>query len=102
MTSIQNDNPDETVQPLPEDNEPPFSPPTSPVDDASDQTFDRKVEDGELDVTHPATDSKSDLHEQYDAGLSAAAEASEPNAGNDVVDYDPDKDLRKSEEETNG
>ena len=98
MTSIQHNNPDETIDPLAEDNDPPFSMPTAPAGDPDDHT-DSKPEENQLDPTHPATDSESDLdlHEQYDEGLSEAAEASEPSAGNDVVkDYDPDNDDQRN------
>ena len=85
----QNDN---QQTPLPEDNDTPFSPPTSPVDDTSDDLA-VKQEQQALDPTHQALDSATniDSHQAYDEGLGAAAEASEPNAGNTVVDYDPDK-----------
>lgn len=69
------------IQPLPEDNDPPAAP----------------ADQGQLNPQHQATDSAGDLdsHEVYDAGLASAAEASEPNADNAVVDYNPDNDQRK-------
>jgi len=87
MSSLQHNDPDETIKPLTEDNDPPFSEPDAAGTDAGRR----------LDPTHPATDSASDVdsHEQYDAGEAAAAEA-EPAAGNDsgVAGYDPDRDER--------
>lgn len=96
MTSPSQDDSSSTIQPLPEDNDTPFSPPDSPVNDTTDQTVGREVENTKLDSTHQATDSATNIdpHEEYDEGLSGAAEAGEPNAGNTVVDYDPDKDQR--------
>lgn len=80
---------DSQVKPLPEDNDTPFSPPTDPVNDLS-ADIDVRTQQGKLDPTHPATDSTSDMASQevYDAGVSAAADASEPNAGNTVVGYE--------------
>jgi hypothetical protein len=84
------------IEPLAEDKAMPFSPPTSPVEDA---TVDPAVQQdsSQLDPTHQATDNASDIDSQqlYDEGLAGAAEASEPNAGNTVVSYDPDADQRK-------
>ena len=96
MTSPSQNDSSSTIPPLPEDNDTPFSPPDSPSNDTTDQAVDREVENTKLDSTHQATDSATniDSHEEYDEGLSGAAEASEPNAGNTVVDYNPDKDER--------
>jgi hypothetical protein len=88
------------MQPLAEDNDPPFSEPTDPIDDLSSDR-DVRQQSGRLDSTHQATDSSTDIDSQqlYDEGLAGAAEASEPNAGNTVVGYDPDHDKRKQHEE---
>lgn len=86
------------VEPLSEDNSTPFSAPTDPVDDPA-ADLDRREQADRLDPTHQATDSATNLDSQqlYDEGLSGAAEASEPNAGNAVVDYDPEHDQRKQD-----
>ena len=84
------------VDPLPQDNDTPFSPPTDPVDDMTTDV-DRRTQAGQIDSTHQATDTNVDSHESYDEGLAGAAEAEEPNAGNAVVDYDPEKDQRHNE-----
>jgi len=99
MTSIQHLDPDEDIQPLSEDNDPPFSLPDSPSDDANDDTFDRQTSGGQLDPTHPVTeaDGNADDHEAYDEGLSGAFEAEEPK-DSAVVDYNPDQDQRKQED----
>ncbi len=90
MTDIptnNSNNPDGVVEPLPEDSAPPFSQPDPSVDSIDAQ---------QLDSTHPATDSASDLdlHEQYDAGTAAAAEAAEPDSTNNVTSYEPSRDER--------
>ena len=84
------------IVPLEEDNDTPFSPPTDPVSDAS-APLAYRTESGRLDPTHQATDNASDIdtHQLYDEGLAGAAEASEPNAGNAVIGYDPESDQRK-------
>lgn len=84
------------INPLPEDNAAPF---TAASDGVNDPTadIDARTQDGGLDPTHQATDNATDIdsHQLYDEGLAGAAEASEPNAGNAVVDYDPEKDERR-------
>ena len=47
-----------------------------------------------LSDSHPSTDTGIDSEENYDEGLSGAAEASEPNAGNTVTGYNPEQDHR--------
>lgn len=86
------------VQPLPQDNAMPFSPPTDPVTDATSDVSAR-TQDGQLDPTHQTTDNATDIDSQqlYDEGLAGAAEASEPNAGNAVVDYNPERDERNNQ-----
>ena len=99
MNDTSNDNQDDSlgssIEPLAEDNDTPFSAPTSPVDDVSSD-IDVREESGQLDPTHQATDNATNIDSQqlYDEGLAGAAEASEPNAGNTVVDYDPEQDQR--------
>ena len=85
------------VEPLPQDNAPPFSPPGDPVDDAAAQA-DQRTQSGQIDDTHQATDTNVDSHQTYDEGLAGAAEAQEPNAGNAVVGYDPEHDQRTDSE----
>jgi hypothetical protein len=84
------------IAPLDEDNDTPFSDPDDPVTDPT-LDVDVKTEQGRLDPTHQATDNATDIDSQqrYDEGLAGAAEASEPNAGNTVTGYDPEKDQRK-------
>lgn len=41
----------------------------------------------DLEPTHPALDSNIDYEEEYQEGRAGAAEAEEPNIGNDVVEY---------------
>lgn len=84
-----------TIKPLEEDNTTPFSTPTDPVDDASDD-IDRRTESNNLEPTHQQTDTNVDPHEVYDEGLSGGAEAEEPNKGNAVVDYNPEDDERNN------
>ncbi|CAN5165927.1 hypothetical protein BH09PAT3_BH09PAT3_1740 [soil metagenome] len=86
------------IEPLAEDNAAPFSPPSSPIDDATADPAVRQ-DSGKLDPTHQATDNATDIDSQqlYDEGLAGAAEASEPNAGNTVVGYDPANDKRNNQ-----
>lgn len=71
-------NDQERLEQLPEDHDTPFRP----------------AEQGELDDTHPVTDTEVEPGEEYEEGVSGAAEASEPKADNAVVGYDPAKDQR--------
>jgi hypothetical protein len=86
------------IQPLTEDHETPFSPPTDPIIDPA-VDLDIRTQQGKLDPTHPVTDAATNLDpaQLLDEALSGASEASEPNAGNAVVGYDPSKDQRKGE-----
>ena len=97
LNSGQNQEGESLIKPLPEDHDTPFSPPTDPIQDAS-ADLDNRIVQGQLDSTHQALDPASDIddHQIYDEGLAGAAEASEPNAGNAVVGYDPDKDQRRN------
>jgi hypothetical protein len=67
-----------------------------PDDNPMSEPDDIPSADRGLDDTHPATDSNLQPEEDYDEGLSGAAEANEPNQGNDVVSYDPDHDQHKA------
>ena len=78
----------------PQDSDTPFSPPVDPIEDANSELDIREVE-GQLNPEHPGTDTNVDSQEAYDEGISGAAEAEEPNAGDNVVNYDPTKDQRK-------
>jgi len=83
------------VRPLGEDNDTPFSPPIDPIGDPA-QDVDGRINNNQLEPTHQVTDSNIDSQEAYDEGLSGAAEATEPNADNGVVGYNPDADQRKT------
>jgi hypothetical protein len=79
-------NDEERIEELPEDNQTPFSP-AAPSRDVDLEADDRSQMDQQLDSTHPVTDTNIEREELYDEGLAGAAEASEPNAGNTVVNY---------------
>lgn len=80
------------VDPQAQDSDTPFSPPVDPISDMATEDISVRTQQGQLDSTHQATDTNIDSHETYDEGLSGAAEAEEPNAGDAVVNYDPEKD----------
>jgi hypothetical protein len=81
---------EERQEQLPEDNQTPFTPADPSRDEAAEPDAVRQQEN-QLDDTHPATDSGTDIDadELYDEGISGAAEASEPNAGDAVVNFTP-------------
>ena len=83
---------------LEEDNDTPFSPPSDSIADPNADIDARKLA-GYIDPLHQATDNATDIdsHQLYDEGLAGAAEASEPNAGNAVIGYDPESDSRRTE-----
>jgi hypothetical protein len=83
-----------TIQPLAEDTDTPLSPSTDPVDGANDNV-DVSTQVNPLESTHQVTDGASDLDSTklYDEGPSGAAEASESNAGNTVIGYNPRHDV---------
>lgn len=83
------------VNPLPQDNATPFSAPDDPIDDTATEDLEVRTQQGQLNPAHQVTDTNVDSQEVYDEGLSGAAEAEEPNAGDSVVNYDPDKDQRR-------
>lgn len=87
------------IKPLPEDHATPFSPPTDPIEDASEE-IEVRTQEGRLSPLHPDADNwddNIDKHEWYDEGLSGAAESEEPNAADAVVDYNPEADSRRQE-----
>ena len=82
---------EERQEELPEDNGTPFGPAdVGNGDPATFDTQDRVEQAAALDDTHPVTDSNVEQPEIYDAGI--ASIASEPNAGNAVVEYNPPTD----------
>lgn len=84
------------LNPLPEDNDTPFSPPTDRTDEPM---MESRGEGDNLDPTHQATDTATDIdsHELYDEGSSGAIEANELNAENAVTDYSPQDDSTRQE-----
>lgn len=81
---------EERQEQLPQDNGTPFQPAAPSPDPTAGVTNDPVTQAGSddtLDDTHPATDTGLQPEEQYDEGVSGAAEAQEPNAGNAVADY---------------
>jgi hypothetical protein len=74
-------NDEERQEELPQDNQTPFNPATPTADDSG--------QPAKLDPTHPVTDSNIQPEEVYEEGVPGAAEASEPNAGNDVTAASP-------------
>lgn len=84
---------EDNIDALPEDNDTPASAPSDPISDAT-EALDARPDSGRLNPEHPATDTNLQQGEEYDEGLSGAAEASEPNPGNNVVGYDPAHDHR--------
>ncbi len=95
-TSADNED-NRMIDPLPEDNATPFSPPDSPSTDPT-QVSPIENPSAEIDDTHQATDTGMEAAEVYDEGISGAAEATEPNAGNAVTGYNPDDDSRVEEQ----
>ena len=108
-------NDEERQEELPEDGQTPFSQPdpvsadpaASDDDDQLVTTEDETVgidggsQPSTLDDTHPVTDSDVEEEDVYDEGISGAANAEEPNAGNAVVGYNPDEDPDEKDEESN-
>ena len=78
-------------QPLPEDNDTPFSPPDDVTDDMADPNEENR-ESPALEPTHQSTDPDIDAHELYDEGLSGAVEAEEPNKNSAVTGFTPPDD----------
>ena len=86
---------EDRLEQLPDDGATPFRPADDNTSDATDEV-DRRMQSSTIDDTHQVTDTNLDPHEIYDEGYAGAAEASEPNAGNTVVGYDPAKDQRRT------
>lgn len=89
-------NDEEKLEKLPEDGQTPFSPPRPIGDDSTDDNRPQRLDD-----THPDTDDGVEPEDEYENGLSSAAGASEPNAGNAVTGWhkpSTDDDGDKSEE----
>src|SRR4051794_32469028 len=82
-------NDEERLEELPEDNGTPFQPAPPQRDDTRSTDDLLQADDQQLDDTHPITDSSIDHQELYDEGVSGAAEAQEPNAGDGVAGYNP-------------
>jgi hypothetical protein len=83
---------EDRLEELPEDNQTPFRPADPSTDDSVPLDDVSQAQASTLDDTHPVTDTNIDPQEQYDEGVSGAAEANEPNAGDAVVRYDkPDQ-----------
>lgn len=92
-----NDQLDTPTEPLDEDEDSPFN---EPNDAHFMPGFDIKIKDSSYKINplHPATDDASNIDstELYNEGLTGAVEASEPNAGNAVLGYNPFHDNRRS------
>jgi|GEM_PF-1262794 len=90
-------NTEEALEKEPEDGETPFRPADAGDvrSDAGDHDLGREAAEARLDSTHPDTDAELEDQDLYDAGVSGAADAEEPNAGNTVEGYDPTKDQRR-------
>lgn len=98
MPVLSEPNDEERLEQLPQDGATPFAPADDSSDDAALDS-DQREASRTLDDTHQVTDTNLDDQEVYDEGYSGAAEASEPNAGDAVIGYNPDADKRRSEAE---
>lgn len=85
---------EDVIERLPDEGSTPFSTPIDPIDDAS-KDLDERTAVQPPNTTHPMLDSATDIdaQEAYDAGIATE----EPNAGNTVIGYDPDKDQRRKQ-----
>ena len=80
----------------PQDNGAPFSPAFPKEEGDNNANLSQaELSRRHLDPTHPATDSNMQPEEIYEEGVAGAAEATEPNAHNAVVDYHPETDQRQ-------
>ena len=86
-------NEEERLEKLSGDEETPFNP-GGPIRDDEERDSD-DIRPQRLDDTHPSTDTDIEAEDVYEEGVAGAAGTEEPNAGNAVVNYDPDKDERK-------
>ena len=87
-------NEEEQLEELPEDDGTPFNPAPDLERDPDTEPDDERQAEETLDPTHPATDSNIEIDELYQQGLSSAAGASEPNAGDTVEGYHKPGELR--------
>jgi hypothetical protein len=96
-------NDEEKQEQLPEDGQTPFRPADPPRDDTQPPDATGQQAASTIDPTHPVTDTNVQPEETYDEGVSGAAEAAEPNAGNAVTDYTspPSEDAPPSAEAEN-
>ena len=79
---------EERQEELPQDNGTPFQPATpNPAPAGTADPVTQANDGSQLNDTHPVTDTNVQPEESYDEGVSGAAEAAEPNAGNTVTDY---------------
>ena len=86
-------NDEEKLEELPEDYDTPASPPAEAwvsIDDDEGRPLRRPA----LDPTHPITDADIEDEDVYEGGVSGAAGAEEPNAGDTVISYDKSRDKR--------
>jgi hypothetical protein len=67
----------------------PVATPLPHGDNPMSEPDDVPATDGALDDTHPATDTGIQPEEEYDEGLSGAAEAEEPHVPAEADDDDP-------------
>jgi hypothetical protein len=88
---------DSTIDPLPEDNDTPFSPADPVADEPGGSHQDPAGGSAGISSTHPVTDTNIQPEEVYEEKLSGAAEAAEPNKPDNVISYDPDKDERRDQ-----
>lgn len=88
-------NDEERLEKLPEDNQTPFNA-AAPARDQDLEVDDDAQPTSDLDDTHPATDSNVEREDVYEGGVTEATQATEPNAGNAVVDYDKPEDVQPS------
>lgn len=88
---------EDKLEQLPDDGKTPFSLPAPPRDPAVPPDDSRQT-DAALDDTHPSTDTDIQQEEVYEEGKAAAAEASEPNAGNSVINYQKDEEKDNEQE----
>lgn len=86
-------NDEERQEELPGDSgQTPFQPANPGRDDTRHADDPAQTDDAQLDDTHPLTDTKVDSHEQYDEGVTDAAEAPrDPSSDDTVIDYKPEE-----------
>jgi len=77
---------EEKLQELPQDSQTPFQP-ADPSRDGAVPVDSPSQSNGQLDDTHPATDTNLEQEELYDEGVSGVAEARDPKDDSDVTGY---------------